>query len=419
LDNLTHTLAGLLLAEAAVQARARWGEPTATFRAAVYFSSVVVNNAPDLDFLYAGITERPIGYLLHHRGYSHTAPVALAIGLVTAAVVIAIARRRRWPWTRADLVTLLVALCIGPFVHVAMDFSNNYGVHPFWPAYAGTFYGDAVFIVEPFFWAVAIPPLLFAARTRIARFVLGAVLVLGVAACWMVALAPQDMRLVFPSMAAAVTFVALLSTVVAFRVGPKARVGFGIGASWAIAAIFFFASSAARAKIRSSPFMAGRTIHDVVITPFPANPFCASALVVTTEGDDYVVRRAKIATFSSLPGDRCPTAADGDPTAPLSLLAIPSEAGVSWKDEFRAPLRELYDLARDNCRAAALLRFLRVPYWVRTGDGDTILGDLRYDRQRGLDFSDVRIEKSPARCPEAVPPWIPPRRDILEASLSR
>ena len=87
MDNLTHTLAGLLLAEAAVQARSRHGEPSAPFRTAAYLSSAFVNNAPDLDFVYAGITERPFGYLLHHRGHSHTVPVGLAIGVPPGYVV--------------------------------------------------------------------------------------------------------------------------------------------------------------------------------------------------------------------------------------------------------------------------------------------------------------------------------------------
>jgi inner membrane protein len=414
LDNLTHTLAGLLVAEAVVQARARSGEPLASFRTAAYVSSVLVNNAPDLDFLYAGITERPIGYLLHHRGHSHTVPVGLAIGLATAAVVNAIARRRRWPWCSSDRLALLAICCLGPLVHVAMDFSNNYGVRPFWPVYAGAFYGDAIFIVEPFFWAVAVPPLFFAAHTRLARFVLGAVLVLGLALCWTVALAPEDARLVVPSMAAAVTVVAMASTLAAWQLGPKARIGFAVATSWVVAALFFAVSSHVRARVGRSPVLAARAVRDIVITPVPANPFCSTALVVATEGDDYVVSRATVATVPALLGpERCPKAADGNPTAPLSPMASLPTRGVAWKDEFRAPLRELSDLARTNCQVAALVKFLRVPYWVETGGGDLVVGDLRYDRQKGLDFSDVRIDKNPTRCPRAVPAWIPPRSDIL------
>jgi inner membrane protein len=420
LDNLTHTLAGFLLAEAAVQARARQGQPSATFRTAAYVASALVNNAPDIDFVYAGITERPIGYLLHHRGHSHTVPVGLAIGLATAAVTIELARRKSWAWSRADRIALLAVCCAGPLVHVAMDFSNNYGVRPFWPASCRTLYGDAVFIVEPFFWAIAVPPLLFAARTRVGRLVLAAVLVLGVAVCWMVTFTPETTRVVSPIMAAAVTITAAVSMLTAWRLAPGARIAYGFAASWAMAALFFGASSAARASIRSSAMAPGREIHDVVITPFPANPLCATALVVATEGNDYVVRRARVAAFPTvLESDRCPTAAFGDPTAPLSPIAADATAAVTWKDEFRAPLRELSDLARQNCRAAALFRFLRVPYWVEVGDGDIVLGDLRYDRQRGLDFSDVQIEKNPRRCPEAVPPWVPPRRDVLDLATAR
>jgi inner membrane protein len=420
LDNLTHTLAGLLLAEAAVQARAPKAEASAPFRAAAYFASAWVNNAPDLDFVYAGVTERPIGYLLHHRGHSHTVPIGIAIGVVTAVVGIALARRNDWRWSRSDRITF-VALCfLGPFVHVAMDFSNNYGVRPFWPAYSGSFYGDAVFIVEPLFWAASIPSLYFAARTKLGRFVLAAVLALGVVACWTVALAPETTRLVPRGVAGAVTVAALGSTLVARRLGPRARVAFAVAASWTVAAIFFAGSSTARATIRRSLATAGHAIHDVVITPLPANPFCEAALVVQTDGDDYVVQRAMVATVPALyPSESCPTAADGNPTAPLSPVAAVSTPAVTWKGEYRAPLRELSDLAHTNCQAAALFRFLRVPYWVDAGPDELVLGDLRYDRRKDLDFSDVLIAKHPARCPEAVPSWIPPRLDLLEPAVKR
>jgi hypothetical protein len=250
--------------------------------------------------------------------------------------------------------------------------------------------------------------------------VAAAVLALGVIACWTVAFAPEPTRLVPPGAAAAVTALALASALIASRLGPKARIGFAIAASWAVAALSFGASSVARATIRRSPIATALPIHDIVITPLPANPFCASALVVQTDGDDYVVRRAMVAMVPELlPSDRCPTAADGNPTAPLTPMIAPALPSVIWKDEFRAPLRELSDMSRSNCQAGALLRFLRVPYWVDDGAGELVLGDLRYDRREDLDFSDVRIETRPERCPEAVPPWIPPRRDLIDRPVRR
>jgi hypothetical protein len=41
-----------------------------------------------------------------------------------------------------------------------------------------------------------------------------------------------------------------------------------------------------------------------------------------------------------------------------------------------------------------------------------VLGDLRYDRSPGLDFSDLPLDRA-APCPKRVPPWIPPRSDLF------
>src|SRR5260370_1208388 len=276
----------MLLAELAVQVRSRRDRPpSASFRTGAYVASVFASNAPDLDFVYARITEPPLGYLLHHRGPSHTVPVGFVIGVLTAAIVVAAAQRWRVGWTGADHLGIIVLSCLAPIVHVAMDFSNNYGVHPFWPAYSGWIYGDAVFIVEPFFWAVSIPSLAFAARSRSARLALVTMLVLGVALCWALALVPrEEARLVPVPMASLLTMVTLGSTLAAWRAGPRARIAFGVLGSWTVAAAFFASSSVAAASVRGSPLLAGATVHDVVITPMPANPLCATALVVTTQG---------------------------------------------------------------------------------------------------------------------------------------
>jgi inner membrane protein len=417
-DNLTHTLAGMLLAEVAVQMRARRNpQPSASFRTAAYLASVFANNAPDLDFVYARITDPPLGYLLHHRGHSHTVPVGIAIGVMTVAVVAAAARRWRVGWSPADLRSVIALSCLGPLVHMAMDFSNNYGVHPFWPAYSGWIYGDAVFIVEPFFWAVSVPSLAFAARSRAARLALATIVALGVALCWVGALAPrEEARLLPVPMAFLVTLVTLGSTLAAWRAGPRARIAFGVLGSWTVATVFFTASSLVAAKVRSSPLLAGAAVHDVVITPMPANPLCATVLVVTTRDGDYIVKRATVATMPALlSSERCPTAADGSPTAPRTAIVDPPSDGVRWKDEFRAPLRELVELERDNCQAAAFFRFARVPYWTKTIASDFIVGDLRFDRSPGLDFSDIRVDARPTKCPKAVPPWLPPRSDLLDS----
>ncbi|HEX9295216.1 MAG TPA: metal-dependent hydrolase, partial [Polyangiaceae bacterium] len=208
MDNLTHTLAGLLMAEAAVALRARKGsEASRSWRTAAYLTSAVVHNLPDFDFLYTGITGGSLGYLLHHRGHSHTVVVASALGLLALAVVAVVARRRKFGWSRSDFGWLFGLCWFGPLVHIAMDFTNNYGVHPFWPLYDGWIYGDAIFIVEPYFWAIGIPPLIFAAEARTTKSIYALFLVLGVGLCWLVSVkdSPWGVRLIPPPMALGVT----------------------------------------------------------------------------------------------------------------------------------------------------------------------------------------------------------------------
>jgi hypothetical protein len=52
-----------------------------------------------------------------------------------------------------------LAIGMGLALHLAMDYTNSYGLHPWYPFNARWFYGDMVFIVEPLFWVVLGVPL--------------------------------------------------------------------------------------------------------------------------------------------------------------------------------------------------------------------------------------------------------------------
>jgi hypothetical protein len=55
---------------------------------------------------------------------------------------------------------------------------------------------------------------------------------------------------------------------------------------------------------------------------------------------------------------------------------------------------------------------MRIPYWVEAGD-KVVVGDLRFDRSKGLDFADLELEKAPMACPRFLPSWTPPREELL------
>jgi hypothetical protein len=60
-------------------------------------------------------------------------------------------------------------------------------------------------------------------------------------------------------------------------------------------------------------------------------------------------------------------------------------------------------------RSGALARFI---------DGQTVIGDLRYDREVELSFAELELSGAHP-CPQFVPPWIPPRSDLLEDEPQR
>ena len=75
----------------------------------------------------------------------------------------------------------------------ALDFTNSYGVHPFWPVDNRWYYGDAVFIVEPLLWACS-APLLFTLRSKVTRALVAVVLVVGIGLSWASGLVPVLVR---------------------------------------------------------------------------------------------------------------------------------------------------------------------------------------------------------------------------------
>src|SRR5688500_13795310 len=156
MDNVTHALAGLLIAEAAVALLERLSAaPTSPgFRRAARIVGVIGAEVPDIDVLYAGPARGmgKLGYLLHHRGHTHTVLFAVAAALAMWAVAVAL-RRGAPPGERRAMLWVALA---GTLSHIALDYTNSYGVHPFWPVVNRWFYGDAVFIIEPWLWIAAL-----------------------------------------------------------------------------------------------------------------------------------------------------------------------------------------------------------------------------------------------------------------------
>lgn len=412
MDNVTHGLIGLLVAEVLLVARfggKQVGPPG--YRGAAIVTSIAGNNTPDLDFVYSGITEGKLGYLLHHRGHTHTLVAALPMALLALLPVIVWALTKRPRWSRRDYVWLGVLGLLGPLVHVGMDAMNNYGVHPFWPFDNRWVYGDAVFIVEPTFFVVLGVLLGWECRTRTARWLLGGLVAVVLGLGWIVSAVAAPWAAGLTAAAAGLWWLARGAT-------RPTRVFGACGLFVSLLVVFVGARRmlAERLDALFDEQMPNTRTHALVLTPLPANPLCWTLLAVQSDGDDYLVRRGQAALAPSwLNAQDCPRFSDQGTTASLGPVELPEDDRVEWRGEFRMPLARLKEVASEHCGVAALLRFARVPFVEQPGEDALLVGDLRYDREAGLGFAEVEFSLPPGDCPSAVPPWREPRADLLRA----
>src|SRR5262245_56779028 len=320
--------------------------------ASAMLASVLANNAPDLDSLYAGALSEPIGSLLHHRGHTHTLLLSPLFAALSVGATLAVGKIRRFRFDARETAFLSALSLLGVVIHIALDALNNYGVHPFWPFYDGWFYGDSIFIVEPWLWAALVPPLIFLVPPRWLKTSRATVVLLGVGMCCMRELVPR-------SMAVVTTLIAAVTALASRRATPRTRVLVSGGAGLLVLVAFATFGSLARSEVRrasSASFPRAET-HDIVLTPLPADPLCWQVVLLQTEGESYVARTGIVAAVPGVMGATdCPFDVWASPTAPSERVPAASSPTLTWVREFRAPLGELRALARDSCVFAALLR---------------------------------------------------------------
>jgi Predicted membrane-bound metal-dependent hydrolase (DUF457). len=409
MDNVTHTLIGALLGETVArttQSDPR-GLPGQVRRNLLVATAAIGSNLPDVDVLYSFIGGK-INYLLQHRGHSHTIIGALVLAAVAFAIT-------RWQLTRRghspaprDLRWLAGVFAITPLLHIGMDFTNNYGVHPFWPFANRWFYGDAVFIAEPLLWA-ACAPLAFTFRTMLARFIVAAILAIGIGLASFSGLVP-----LLPAVVLIVVIGALL--LLAWRATPPKALAAGVTVWLAVTATFVVSSQVAGRRIEtiaSTLFPHAHSI-DHVLTPMPANPLCWEVMLVQTQSGSVIARRTMLALAPSLiPADDCLSRSlDLPSSAPLARVEASDTAELHWYGEIATEVDRLRSRVAADCEAAAAMRFIRVP-WLATVGPATVLGDLRYDREKALGFAEVELHDPPGACPRLIPHWRPPRADLL------
>jgi inner membrane protein len=142
-DNLTHSLVGLVAARGGLERVS----PLATL------TCVLAANAPDADVV--ALLGGPSFYLEHHRGITHGLVGALALALLLPVLVWGgemVYARWRGRAPAARFKGLLLCSLLLTASHPLLDWTNSYGVRPWLPWDPSWYYGDLVFIMDPYLW---------------------------------------------------------------------------------------------------------------------------------------------------------------------------------------------------------------------------------------------------------------------------
>jgi inner membrane protein len=427
MDNLTHSVVGLgigALVDRSLRDEADTGAQGVRTRMLLVIGALA-SNFPDLDLITTRLLEPPLGYLLLHRGHTHT-----LVGALVELILLLAGVWLLWPGARALLRAsarargaALGTACIGLLLHIGMDGMNVYGVHPFWPFDPSWYYGDLIFIVEPVFWIGFGVPLAAMVRRKGLRRGLFALM----------ALVPVGVTLAgflqWGSLAGLLALgVALAAIERRARRRPRgARSRLALAAGLALSVAYVGVQAAALQQARTivagelRRLDAGEQLLDTALSAYPANPLCWSFVTVArgpagataggaadaSDGATVRLRRGLLSIAPGIdPAAACPAALAG----PAGPDATPR---IAWQSEQHEPLAALRTLRQTNCHVDAWLRFARAPALAQNAGTAT---DARWGPPGSYNFSTISYaDLAPLPCPHRVPGWGYPRADLLGA----
>jgi inner membrane protein len=144
LDNLTHSLVGAVLG--------RTGLKRLTPRAMP--ALIISANLPDIDSWVAPLWgEDPLAV---HRGFTHGFGGLFTMPFLAFAIILLSEKLWLGKEGRIKLDALLFVCFIGTLSHPILDFLNTYGTRLAEPFSHRWFYGDTLFIIDPWIWIMLI-----------------------------------------------------------------------------------------------------------------------------------------------------------------------------------------------------------------------------------------------------------------------
>lgn len=407
MDNISHSVVGLATGELIHRSLPMEfnDENQRLRRRLLLLSCWLASNFPDLDLVLTHTIPAPLGYLLHHRGHTHTLPYALL-----QAFILGLMTWLCWPNARRLLKEsksarngFMASIGVGLVLHIAMDYLNSYGVHPFYPLDARWFYGDMVFIVEPLFWIAFGVPMIMTLQRKWLRYIL----IASLGGLLLYFTSKQFLRWE--------SFISL--AIAAFAVGytqhkanthGRAALVFAILISVAFVGMQsvtsryggFVLSQHIKSKNASSRLL------DTAMTAYPSNPLCWTFVSIETNeaASTYRLRRGILSVAPNiLPIHECPSGFSG------ALTKAAESDEIRFMDEHAGDIAELQMLAKNNCYFEAWMRFARAPFVYHE-----VASDLRFSTGLQDNFSTLHLDQFKDQpCSFYIPGWDFPRKDLL------
>ncbi|HVK55825.1 MAG TPA: metal-dependent hydrolase [Burkholderiales bacterium] len=407
MDNLSHSVVGLAFGEFIHRTMpSEHNEQSQITRRRLLLTSCwLASNFPDLDLVLKPLIAPPLGYLLHHRGHTHTLLYAIPQALMLFALIWLLwpAARRLVNESATARTGLAISVGAGLGLHILMDYLNSYGVHPFHPFDSRWFYGDMVFILEPFFWvAFGVPLAMMAPRQWLKGILIGGLV------CSLIFFTVKG-YLSWPSLAALV-ITAMTLACLQCKAGVHGRSALVLAAILSVGFIGIQRLASDHGKREVAQHLRNNNpathVWDTAMTPFPSNPLCWIFISIdSNEGADrYRLRRGILSLAPKIsPIEKCP--------ASLAHASAQKEATpeIALYFEQEVSLSNLRKLAKTNCHVEAWLRFARAPLLNQAR-----LWDLRFSPDPRENFTTLELEDFENReCSPRIPGWGFPRADLL------
>lgn len=154
MDNLTHSLVGAVLGRMGLKRLSPRAMP----------ALIISANLPDIDSYIApwfGVTARTA-----HRGFTHGIGGLATMPFFAAAIILLWEKLRPGKERPVKLGGLLLACFIGTLSHPLLDYLTGYGTRLLEPFSHRWFYGDTLFIIDPWIWIMLIVGLEFSWRAE-------------------------------------------------------------------------------------------------------------------------------------------------------------------------------------------------------------------------------------------------------------